>query len=82
MLSPDRASELLTVAEVANELRCSKAHLSNILAGRVRGCAPLPSVRLGRRTLIRRDSLLQWIQQSEHANDNLKASSERVNRIA
>ena len=69
MLSPDTASELLTVAEVAIELRCSKTHVSNVLAGRVRGCAPIPSVRLGRRTLIRRGSLLAWIEQNETRYD-------------
>jgi excisionase family DNA binding protein len=77
MASPDAAFDLLTVREVAALLHCSKAHVCNVLAGRVRGCVPIPSVRLGRRTLIRRGSLLSWIEQNEHADDNLESSPER-----
>jgi len=82
MVSPDTAFDLLTVKEVAQLLDCSKAHVCNAVAGRVRGCAPIPAVHLGRRTLIRRESLLSWIEQNEHANDKLESSSERGNRIA
>ena len=82
MLSPDTAFDLLTVTEVAELLHCSKAHVCNVLAGRVRGCSPFPSVRLGRRTLIRRGSLLIWIEQNEHANDNLESSPERGRKSA
>jgi len=52
---------VLTLTEVARELRCSKAHLHNIIAGRVRGLPPLPVLRLGRRLLIRADALMQWM---------------------
>jgi hypothetical protein len=41
-----------------------------VLAGRVRGCSPIPSVRLGRRMLIRRGSLLAWIEQNETRYDS------------
>jgi excisionase family DNA binding protein len=56
---------LLTVAEVASILHVSKAHISNIVAGRVRGCQAIPAIRLGRRTLIRRESLLLWCEQQD-----------------
>jgi excisionase family DNA binding protein len=67
--------DLLTLCEVAELLHCSKAHVSKVVAGRVPGCAPIPSVRLGRRKLVRRASLLTWIEHNEHAaaNDNLRA---------
>jgi hypothetical protein len=78
MLSPDTAFDLLTVTEVAGLLHCSKAHICNVLAGRVRGCNPIPSVRLGRRTLIRRGSLLLWIEE----NDKIAASPERGRKSA
>ena len=65
MASLDAEFDLLTVVEVAELLHCSKAHVCNVLAGRVRGCAPLPAVRLGRRTLVRRATLLLWIEQNE-----------------
>jgi excisionase family DNA binding protein len=68
---------LLTLATVAKLLHCSKAHVSNVIAGKVPGCNPIPAVRLGRRTLVRHESLRAWIAQSEAANDNLIASPER-----
>jgi hypothetical protein len=70
MLSPDTSFDLLTVAEVAAALHCSKTHVSNVLAGKVRGCKPIPSVRLGRRTLVRRGSLLRWIAENETRYDS------------
>lgn len=57
--------DLLTVAEVAALLHCSKAHICNVIAGRVPGCLPVPAVRLGRRMLVRRESLMHWIDQNE-----------------
>lgn len=45
---------LLTSKEVANELRCSKAHVSNVVNGRVQGVARLPHIAVGRRKLVRR----------------------------
>ena len=65
---PDALSDqhgVLTVTEVARELRCSKAHVCNLINGRVRGARPLPSLRLGRRRLILRTSLDSWV----HANE-------------
>jgi len=40
---------LLTLNEVANELRCSKTHVSNVVSGRVRGVARLTHIAVGRR---------------------------------
>ena len=62
--------DLLTLADAAELLHCSKAHVCKALNGRVRGCAPIPSVSLGRRKLIRRESLRQWLEANERvAND-------------
>jgi excisionase family DNA binding protein len=72
-MSASPGFDFLSVAEVAEILGCSKAHISNAVAGRVRGCQPIPAVRLGRRTLIRRQTLLSWIEQ----NDKIAASPER-----
>jgi hypothetical protein len=64
--------DLLTLAEVAKLLHCSKAHVSKAVAGRLDGCAPIPAVCLGRRKLVRRVTLLLWIENNEQAavNDN------------
>jgi excisionase family DNA binding protein len=74
--------DLLTLAEVAKLLHCSKAHVSNAVAGHVLGCSPIPAVRLGRRTLVRRSSLLDWIEQNEQAGGTIQASPERGVRNA
>jgi excisionase family DNA binding protein len=59
-------NEILTVTEVAVELRCSKAHVYNAIAGKVRGVTPLPAISMGRRRLVRRAALEQW----KSANEN------------
>lgn len=61
----DSTPELLTIGEVAKVLRCSKAHVQNLLAGKVKGAPPLPLVSAGRRKLVRRESLLRWIERAE-----------------
>jgi hypothetical protein len=58
---------LLTLAAVADLLHCSKAHISNVIAGRVPGCPPIPAVSLGRRKLVRREALRAWIEHNENA---------------
>ena len=61
----DCTQDLLTMEEAARILRCSKAHVSNILNGKVQTLHPLPSVKIGRRTLIRRESLIAWMKVME-----------------
>jgi excisionase family DNA binding protein len=57
--------EILTIKEAAIVLRCSKSHVSNLLAGKVAGLCPLPYVPLGRRKLIRSSALKQWMATAE-----------------
>ena len=57
---------LLTLYEAACELRCSKAHVSNIILGKVPHLPRLPVVRIGRRVLIRDESLDEWMRAVEH----------------
>jgi excisionase family DNA binding protein len=59
---------VLNLAEAAALVRCSRAHLCNIVNGKIRGIPRLPSVRIGRRVLFRRESLEQWLQQVESAS--------------
>lgn len=56
---------VLTLAEVATVLKCSKAHVSNIIRGKVPHLPPLPTVRIGRRVLIRCASLMEWMRAVE-----------------
>ena len=57
--------DVLTVREVAEVLRCSKAHICKILNGQVAGTPKLPAIGLGRRKLVRRTTLLQWLSDNE-----------------
>jgi excisionase family DNA binding protein len=65
-LKTEHNAEILTAAEVARELRVSKAHVHNLINGKVPGALPLPSITLGRRRVIRRASLNQWLRANEH----------------
>jgi excisionase family DNA binding protein len=69
--------EILTAAEVAAELRCSKAHVYNAIAGRIEGVSPLPAISMGRRKLVRRSALEQWkrINESSGGDANIASSS-------
>lgn len=57
--------EILTLTEVALRLRCSKAHVCHAINGKVKGVTPLPAIALGRRKLIRRESLERWLAQND-----------------
>jgi hypothetical protein len=60
-------SEVLTLKEVAAILRCCKAHVANLVNGKVRGVPPLPCMCVGRRKLVRRRSLESWQDSLERA---------------
>ena len=65
--------EILSAIEVAQELRCSKAHVYNVILGRVQGVSPLPAISMGRRRLIRRSALEDWKRGNEQiASETLR----------
>jgi len=53
---------VLTINEIASILRCSKAHVCNVLNGRVPGVPKLTHFALGRRKLVRREWLEEWME--------------------
>jgi excisionase family DNA binding protein len=57
--------DMLTISEVAAELRCSKAHVHNVINGKVRGVSSLPAISMGRRKLVRRSTLDRWKRENE-----------------
>ena len=70
---------LLTVAEVAADLRCSKGHVHNAINGKVAGVLPIPAIRMGRRTLVRRSALESWKRLSEKGSlDGMMSASPEV----
>lgn len=71
--------EVLTVRDVALELRCSVAHVYNAINGRVKNISRLPAIRIGRRMLVLRDSLEDWKRGNEQSDDDVKIGSSRIN---
>ena len=60
-MAPNTDQHLLTLAEVAATLRVSKAHVSKLINGQVQGTPRLPAARLGRRVLIQKKFLEEWL---------------------
>jgi hypothetical protein len=73
--------EVLTIADAAKELRCSKAHLAKVLNGQVPGLPDLPHLRLGRRKLIRRSMLYQWMAEVERAQSGMLSALPEVRAV-
>ncbi len=61
MVEETKPKDVLTVPEIAAELRCSKAHVSNLMNGRVRNVPRLTHVSLGRRKVVHRRWLDDWM---------------------
>jgi excisionase family DNA binding protein len=57
--------EVLTVRDGAKILRCTESHFRNLLSGRVAGLPRLPHIRLGRSRVVRRSTLMKWLEQAE-----------------
>lgn len=58
-----RLPEVLNMKQAAGYLRISKAHLANIINGKVRGVPPLRHAVVGRRILIKRAWAEQWLEE-------------------
>jgi excisionase family DNA binding protein len=56
---------ILTINEIATILRCSKTHVSHVLAGKVRGLPKLTHISMGRRKLVRREWLDEWMENNK-----------------
>ncbi len=57
--------DVLTLTEIARILRCSKTHISNVLNGKVAGVPRLAHVAMGRRKLVLREWLDEWMESSK-----------------
>jgi len=62
MPNTNQHSQVLTLKEAAAYLRVSKAHLANVINGKVAGALPLRHALVGRRILIRREWVDQWLE--------------------
>jgi len=60
------SSPVMSLKQAASYLQVSKAHLSNVINGKVLGVPPVRSFRLGRRVLIKREWIDEWLEVSHH----------------
>lgn len=56
---------LLTCDEVAEELRLSKASVNRLIHGQIAGVPALPTVKIGRRYMVRREALIRFMMAAE-----------------
>lgn len=59
---------MLTSSEIAERLRVSKAQVSKLMNGKVKGVPRLKVIVLGRRKLVRDEALEEWCRQVEGCN--------------
>ena len=60
-MKEDDSREILTLREVAERLRCSRAHVSKLLNGQVPGLPALTHMAMGRRKVVRGEWLEEWM---------------------
>jgi MarR-like DNA-binding transcriptional regulator SgrR of sgrS sRNA len=60
----ENTTNILTIKEVADILRCSKTHAQNVLDGKVHGLPKLTHLSLGRRKVVRKEWLDQWVEKN------------------
>ena len=74
--------EILTVADVSKEMKCSKAHVHNTINGKVKGVTQLPAIHMGGRKLVCRSALEMWKRANEKASfDAMMPASPEVNAV-
>jgi hypothetical protein len=76
-----RLREILTVRDVALELRCSVAHVYNVINGKVKNVSRLPAIPIGRRKLVQRDTLEEWKRSNELGDVDGMISSSKINAV-
>lgn len=62
MTTITHAEPIMTLKQAAAYLQVSKAHLSNVINGKVPGVRPPRVFRAGRRILIRREWVDEWME--------------------
>jgi len=55
-------SPVMNLRQAAAYLQVSKAHLSNVIQGKVFGVPPVRCFRVGRRVLIKREWIDEWLE--------------------
>ena len=61
----EESHEILTIEEVADLLRCSKTHVQNALDGKLVGVQRLTHLPMGRRKVIMKEWLKEWLERNK-----------------
>jgi predicted DNA-binding transcriptional regulator AlpA len=56
----EQENDILSIDEIATNLRCSRAHVYNAINGKLAGISRLPAICMGRRRIVRRSSFEAW----------------------
>ena len=62
MIDTKDQTPVMTLKQAAHYLQISKAHLSNVINGKVSEAPQLRCFRVGRRVLIRREWVDEWME--------------------
>jgi excisionase family DNA binding protein len=73
--------EVLTVRDVALELRCSVDHVYRVINGKVKNVSRLPAIPIGRRKLIQRDTLEDWKKTNEQPETDVMIAAAKVDAV-
>jgi len=65
MIDTRESTPVMTLTQAAAYLRVSKAHLSNVINGKVPGVPRVRSFRMGRRILIKREWVDEWMESAD-----------------
>jgi excisionase family DNA binding protein len=65
MIDTKEQTRVMTLKQAAAYLQVSKAHLSNVINGKVPGVPPVRSFRMGRRILIKREWVDEWMESAD-----------------
>ncbi len=59
----DTESPVMTLSQTAEYLQISKAHLSNVIHGKVPNLPPIKHANVGRRTLVKKSWADAWLDE-------------------
>jgi len=62
MIDTKEQTPVMTLRQAARYLQVSKAHLSNVIKGKLPDVRPLRCFRAGRRILIKREWVDEWLE--------------------
>jgi excisionase family DNA binding protein len=65
MIDTKNQTPVMTLKQAAAYLQISKAHLSNVINGKVPGINPPRTFRVGRRILIKREWVDEWMESAD-----------------